>query len=318
MENGAPQTPTSTEAAPPVTGGAIASSANAAEAIPVTAAEAATTTPAFVPATTTEPAADTPPTPATRQRLSADDDAIPDDDVFEVSKSAFKKRLERYSRSQLKQLFGTDSPEEILQWKTQNEEYQRRQEEQRLAEMSEAERYKVQLEKAQAREAQWKQKYEAHVEQNTIREQDRQMTAVAQKYVNPKCMNFLMMEFATHLQGADEKEIGEPQAYADQWFKNYIEANPEFGVAQPAAPVASNEVAAAAAVDVNGTPAAQAPAPPAPRQVQQTITNGPTIGRPTNAVPAGVMAQKTLAPGQPNSMSPEEAKRWMREHGYNY
>jgi flagellar basal body rod protein FlgB len=301
--------PTTTNAAPPAgfPGGSAAVS---------TPAPAAVSTPA--PAA---PAATAPAAAPTRRVLSADDDSLPDDaDGFEISKTAFKKRLERYSRTQLKSLFGTDNPEEILAWKAQNEQFAAAAEQQRLAEMTEADRYKVQYEKEQMAAAHWKTQYETLQESFALREQDRQMTGVAQKYVNPKCMNFLMMEFATHLQGADEKEIGEPQAYADAWFAKYVAENPEFGIGSsaPPAPAAVGGGPPAGFQNVNagaGVPAT----PPAYRQVQVPISNGVGGGgRPANAVPTGQLTQKTLAPGLPNSMTDGEAKRWMREHGYNY
>lgn len=307
MENGAPQTSSTENATPAAPSAGVASptppsASNGAPATSTPAAPVATSTPAHA-----APVDRTP----TRKLLTGDDDAIPDDaDAFEISKQAFKKRLERYSRTQLKQLFGTDNPEEILAWKQQNEAFQKQQEEQRLAQMSEAERFKVQFEKASQDANYWKTQFETLQESHAIREQDRQMTGIAQKHVNPKCMNFLMMEFATHLQGVDEKEIGDAQAYADSWFANYVKENPEFGIPS-AAPAAAPPAAVPGA-----TPAA--PVAAAPRQVQVPITNGPSVGRPQNAVPTGALAQKTLAPGRPNSMSDDEAKRWMREHGYTF
>jgi len=263
----------------------------------------------------------------TRKLLDGDGDTLPDDaDAFEISKTSFKKRLERYSRTQLKQLFGTDNPEEIMAWKTQNEAFVRQQEEYRLSQLSESERYKVQFEKAANDAARWKQQYETLQESHTIREQDRQMTSVAQKYVHPKLMNALMMEFATHLQGVDERDIGEPQTYADKWFAKYIEENPEFGVPQAPGQVGAPSPAAQAALQAAGLGVqaqsvnlnAGVPAM-TPRQVQVPISNGATPnGRPANAVPAGSLTQKTLAPGQPNSMSDDEVRRWKRENGYTF
>jgi len=263
------------------------------------------------------------------RRLSADDDAIPDDaDTFEISKAALKKRLERATRSQLKAAFGTDNVEEILQWKTQNEQFRQQEEQARLAQMSESERWKALHVKEAAQATHWKGEYEKLVESHAVREQDRQMTSIAQKYVHPKLMNAIMLEFASHLQGADEKEIGEPQAYADHWFKSYIEANPEFGAPQAAPPAFAPPTAPQmiSSVNPNGTtppgapmgarPGMPTPFAPPPRQVP--ISNGAAGGRPQNAVPTGSLAQKTMTPGLPNSMTPDEVMRYKREHGYTW
>ena len=247
-------------------------------------------------------------TPQSR-KLSADDDTIPDDaDMFEISKSALKKRLDRAKRSDLMKTFGTDNVEDILAWKQQAEDAAKREEEQRLAQMTDAERYRAQYEKAYNDSMHWKTEFERLQESYAVREQDQQMTNVASKYVHPKLMNSLMFEFATHLQNADDEVIGEnPAAYAENWFKNYVAENPEFGVPKtPAAPEAQQF-----------QPQIQQVAP-APKQVQVPISNGAVGGKPQNAMPTGQMTQKTLAPNQPNSMSADEAKRWMRSHGYNF
>ena len=126
------------------------------------------------------------------------------------------------------------------------------------------------------------------------------MTTIGQKYVDPDCMDYVMLQFAQHVQAVDESEIGEPSAYADAWIKAYIEGHPKFGVAPPAAPMSA------------------VPVPMVPRQVQMPITNGPVGGRPQNAAASGAMAQRTFAPGHAHSMSDDEAKREMRRMGYTF
>lgn len=240
-----------------------------------------------------------------RRRLSADTDEIPNDaEVLELSPNAFKKRLERANRSQLKQAFGTDNVDDILAWKQQAEQYKQEREQAELAAMTEAERFKVQFEKAQSESQHWRSQYETLQESYAIRDQDRQMTNIGNKYVHPKLQNAVMVEFATHIQGLEESEIGDPQEYAESWFQQYVEQNPEFGVPRAAPP----QVA----------PQAQAFVPQQPMQMpprQVPITNGAQGGRPAVA-PA--VTEKTLAPGQPNSMTPDEAKTWMRANGYTF
>lgn len=238
----------------------------------------------------------------TRKQLAADDDAIPDDaEMFEISRAALKKRLDRAKRSELVKAFGTDNVEDILAWKQQAEAAKAREEEQRLAQMTEAERYKVQFDKAQQEASTWKDKYTQLEESYAIREQDTKMNSIAEKHIHPKLMNAIMMEFAMHLQGVDESELQDPQAYAENWFSTYAQENPEFGVKK----------------EQPSTPQQMMPTPP--KQTQMPVSNGAsTAGRPSPGQTSGQVAQKTLAPGKPNSMSPDEAKRWMRENGYNF
>jgi len=288
---------TNTEATPANPAGVGATPA-APEAVPQQASPA----PVAAPAAAQAPVAAQP----ERRRLSADTDEIPNDaEVLELSPSAFKKRLERANRSQLKQAFGTDNVEDILAWKQQAEQYKAEREAAELAAMTEAERFKVQFEKAQSESQHWRSQYETLQESYAVRDQDRQVTNVVNKYVHPKLQNAVIVEFATHIQSMDESEIGDSMEYAEAWFKNYVEQNPEFGVpgARPAAADPANPF----------MPQQQQPPQMQPRQVP--ITNGAQGGRPAVAP---VATEKTLAPGQPNSMTPSEAKAWMRANGYNF
>lgn len=304
MGTGAPQQPSTTETPAAPAGAPPAAAAPAAP-------PAAPTTPSVV-----APIERTP----TRKILSADDDSLPEADAFEISPSAFKKRLERHGKAQLKQLFGTDNVEEIMEMKRQNEEFKAKQEADRLAQMTESERYRTQMEQEKANAAHWKTQYETYVETQALREQDQQMTKLASAYVNPKCMNYMMMEFATHLQGVEESEIGEPAAYADAWFKSYITANPEFGLQQPQTQVDPEAQARAAAAGAAAQQAVQgAPQGTPPKPVTQMLNNGinPTANRPPNATPTNAQG-KTLAKGFPNSMTDAEAREYMRANGYTF
>lgn len=260
----------------------------------------------------------TPPTPPavqapqahqgpTRKTLTGDEDGIPDDvDIIEMSRTALKKRLDRFSRSQLKQAFGTENPDEILAWKRQAEEYKARDEAAKLAQMTEAERYRTQYEQQQQESAHWKTQYEQLQEQHMLREQDRQVMSIASRHVDPDCLDYVTMQLAQHLQSVDEDEMRDPQAYIDGWVKNYVAEHPKFGSAPPPAPAPAGIPA--------GVQSVQMPQP-APRQVP--MHNGPSTGRPANSVPQ-FFAQKTAAPGLPNSMNQDEWLRHKREMGYTF
>jgi hypothetical protein len=238
-----------------------------------------------------------------RHRLSADTDDIPNEaDILELTPAALKKRLDRANRSHLMKAFGTDSVEDIMKWKQQAESAAAREEEQRLAQMTEAERYKVQWEKEQMAAQHWRTQYETLQESYVVRDQDRQITTIASQYVHPKLQNALMSEFAQHVQGLDENEIGDPQEYADGWFRSYVEQNPEFGVPR-------------AGVPAPAVMPQQVPQPP-PTVRQVPFTNGVQHGRPAPA-PQNTQV-KTLAPGQANSMTDDEVRAWKRANGFNF
>lgn len=279
--------------------------------------------PAFTPAAPVAAAPPAPPSP-TRATLDGEGDNIPEAEVLEMSKTALKKRLERYSKTQLKQLFGTDNPEEVMAWKQQAEEYKAREEANRLAQMTEAERYRAMQEKSAQEASHWRGQFEQLQEQHMLREQDRQVMSIAAKHVKPKCLDFVTMQLAQHLHTVEEEDMRDPQAYIDSWVKNYVTENPEFGtsaMAPPAPPAGAPGVPglppgvhSVSIPGQGGTPAANPNG--TPRQVP--VHNGPTSGRPQNAIPAGTLAQKTAAPGLPNSMSDDEWRTHKRSLGYNF
>ena len=244
------------------------------------------------------------PPPPARRTLDGEGADLPEDgDVFEISRANMKTRLQRATSSQLRQAFGTDNVEEILAWKQQNEEFRKREEESKLAQMTEAERYKTQYERAHQEAQHWKSQYAELQEQHQLREQDRQVMGLVARHVKPRCLDYVSRELAAHLQSVDEDEMRDPQAYIDAWTKKFVDENPEFGIAQAPAPPAA-------------APAPMSQAAPPPRQVP--LSNGTPQGRPPTAVPTGVLTNKTAAPGLPNSMTDEEYRRYKRDLGYTY
>lgn len=255
----------------------------------------------------------------TRKLLDGDGSDLPEDaEIYEISRSNFKKRLQRATTAQLKNAFGTDNIEEVLAWKTQNEEFKKREEEAKLAQMTEADRYKTLHEKSEQQASYWKTQYEQLQEQYQTREQDRQVMGIVARHVKSKCLDYVSQELAKHLQTLEEDDMRDPQAYIDQWTSAFVKENPEFGV-QQAAPAATPPAPQGNVqqIQVPGQPQAHANGTNgAPRQVP--FTNGPQAGRPQNAVPAGSLSNKTAAPGLPNSMTDDEWKRYKRDHGFNF
>ncbi len=273
-----------------------------------------------------------PPQPApvertpTRKLLSGDGDEPDDAELYEISRQNFKRRLERHSKAQLKQLFGTDNPEEIAAWKTQAEEAARREEEQRLAQMSEAERYKAQWQKAQQQYDTMKAEFDAFREQQVIGEQDRRIMGLIGKHIGggDKASKFVASEFAEHVNTLSEDELRRvDDGYIEQWTTKWVTDNPQFAAAPPQAITTAESAAAAAAmngangqimdVQLNGNSPHIASPPPAPRQIPIPISNGAGGPRPSITQPHEL--QKTPAPGHPNSMNDTEWREYKRANG---
>lgn len=258
----------------------------------------------------------------TRKLLDGEGSDLPDDaEVYEISRSNFKKRLQRATTSQLKQAFGTDNVDEILAWKQQNEEYKKREEEAQLAQMSESERYRTQFERTQREAEHWRTQFEQLQESHQMREQDRQVVGLVAKHVDPDCLDFVTQQLALHLNTLEEDEMRDPQTVIDAWVKDYVTQHPKYGNGYAQPTPQANPMGAAGmpnGVQQVQVPGRTAPAMPngTPRQVP--MHNGPSAGRPQNAIPAGQLANKTAAPGLPNSMTDDEWRTHKRQMGYNF
>lgn len=304
--------------APPMNPPGVNGLGAASSALPPLAAPSAPTAPVGAPAPSPQSLDRTP----TRKLLDGEGNDLPDDaELYEISRSNFKKRLQRANSSQLKQAFGTDNVEEILAWKQQNEDYKKREEEAKLAQMTEADRYRTQFERSQNEASHWRQQFEQLQEQHMLREQDRQVMGLVAKHVDPDCLDFVTQQLAMHLQTLEEDEMRDPQTYITSWVGQYIKDHPKYGVgpAQPVAPAAPPAGSMQAPGLPQGVHQVQIPGQGghgAPRQVP--MHNGAGAGRPQNAVPAGQLANKTAAPGQPNSMTDDEWRSFKRAQGFTF
>jgi hypothetical protein len=231
------------------------------------------------------------------RKLIGEDDELPEGaDEFVVKSSAFKRRIDRAHKKQLKEEFGTDDPTEIKTKLQELESFKAKQEEQRLAQLSETDRMREELDRYKQEAERYKLEASTVKETYEVREQDREIVGNAEKFFQPKYMNFVTFELSQHLQSVSEAALGDdPMKYINGWMKDFAEKNPAMAQQAPQpAPAAEPQVVVQKVVALN---------------------NGAQVTPPDRTQH---LENKTATPNQPNSMSDSEWRDYKRKNGWNF
>jgi len=235
-----------------------------------------------------------------------EDGDIPDDaDVLEFKKSTFKSRLDRHASATMAkklQELGVDSIDAAKEKLARLEAYEKAQEEQRLAEMSEVDRIKTMYEQTQTERDEWRRQYEQMVESQQTQAVENTVMGVASKFVDPSYMEEANAAFQRHVNATPESAIGDDvMAFTEAWFRDYVERKPAFKLAGAPPPP---------------------PAQTAPKPINVVpMSNGAQVVNPVTpdgSVTPASDAYKTAAPNQPNSMSDAEFRAYKKAQGYTF
>lgn len=263
---------------------------------------------AAIPPVAAAPVVATPPEGPRRARLDdSTDDIPPDADLLELSTKALKSRLDRHSRAQLKERFGTDDPAAIKTRLDKLEAMEKAEEDKRLAEMTENDRLKEQLATETRAREHAETRYRDMRERQMLEQEDRRVFSVTEKYIKPKMIKRWLPDLAAHIASMDEDELKDPDAVIEAWCKKQVEEFPEiakdFVVTTTAEATAAAEAAAAAA---------KAAAPKVPIT---TSTDGSRAAAPPQS---GTSTMKTAAPNRQNSMTDSEWRQYKRDNNIAY
>lgn len=205
-----------------------------------------------------------------------------------------KRAAAAAERAQLKTIFGTDDPEEIKRIKDEHAKLKEENEKAKRARMSREQQLEADLKAERAEKAQLAARLKDAQEARLYDKQDAIVTRLASQHVADKFTKFAAREFGEHLLTLPKRAV-ERMTDADiaKWFAKFAKDNPELAKA------------------ANGG---------APRQqVRKPVTTGKPEGNAGKPSPAGASAgQKTIRPGQPNSMSRPEALAAMKRQGFSY
>jgi hypothetical protein len=235
--------------------------------------------------------------------LGESDEPAPGEEVV-LSTSALSKRMDRYSKKQLKDLFGTDDPAAIQASLAKVTAYEAEQETARKAALTETQRLteerNVALERASAAEAR-AEEIEYNRQADAV---DGEIRTVALEFVKPKFWNMVRGDLAEHISATyteaqlEQLEDKAREKIVRDWLGRYVTDNPEVKAGTAPAP-------------------ATLPTAPLTNGVANPGGRGPEA-RPTPNSGANNLAGKTLKPGQPNSMTAAELAQWKRSTGNNY
>lgn len=218
-----------------------------------------------------------------------EDDEIPEDsELVSMSKQALGKRLDRHTKKELRERFGTDDYAQIKKDLDELKTLREEKETKRRAELSENEKLKEDLAKEKKAREEAEARAQKTVDAQTFAEYDQTAKEVFGDKVAPKHMKRAMRELKEHILGLEDNEapsdVKKAKKVFEKWAKDWLEENPEFAK----------------------------PAPDEPKKIKLSTGADPNAKR-EKGDPQ--MAHKTAKPGQVNSMSKAEYAQYKRERG---
>jgi hypothetical protein len=244
----------------------------------------------------------------------------------QIPDEALKVRLDRERRKtedEYFQLLGVKTKAEAKAKLDSLKNAEQEGEKRRLAELSEVERYKAELATAQQRIAQLESQLAERDQEREHEQHEQVIVRVAGESIKPNALRLYKLDLAQHVKklGQTNPELAEKfgergiRRFTDKWLKE----NPEFAKASVDATQASAGNAQKPPV-TGARPAGTQSAP-----VRRPVTTGAPVRKiappPVNGQPSGangVLNGKTIKPGRPNSMTPQEVREYARLQGVNY
>ena len=242
------------------------------------------------PAAPAQPSVSTAPGPRT-VTLSADDDAIPDDaELLSLSRKALSSRLDRHTKRELRDRFGTDNPDDIKAKLDKLAVFEQQEEERRVASLTELDHERELRTAAEKRAEDAEAMAKAVQDAQEIGQADNRIQGILDRHIDPDLKDVVVERFRQHLQSMSDAEIDAmTDEQINQWAVDQVMAKPKWGKAMPAA-------VATTAPLTNGARTEGVPAPAAGSR--QTATN--------------------YSPSAQNAMTPQEARRAAAAEGYRY
>lgn len=215
--------------------------------------------------------------------------------VHTLDDAALADRLARAKRQGLIDSFGTDDTAAIKAKLAKAEALEAEAEQRKREQMTEVERLKHDLAAEKQRSLRAQAEVSTIRERQMVQEQQSVVERIASRHVAPAYVQDAAFLFAKHLR--DNVQPADLARYTDKdiakWFQTFASRRPAFAAS------AQTRTKVRAPV---GSPA------PAPRP------NAPASA--LNAPPGG--GGRTIRPGQPNSMTREEARAEARKNGYSW
>lgn len=214
------------------------------------------------------------------KHVGADDDIPTDANLIQLSTSALNKRLDRFSKKQLEEHFGTSDVGQIKADLAELKESRAAKEAARQAALTREEKLSEERDKEKKRADAAEQKLVQAEERQAFAKYDDGATgALKEAGILPKYVKLAMHELKDHVNSLDEDDaaLKKPEKLFNEWAKAFVKDHPELVVKEEA--------------------------PPAPKKVPLT-TGGDSKEKPAKV--AIDLTQKDPRPGRPNSMTKAE------------
>lgn len=240
---------------------------------------------------------DAAPPPATARRQIKDDEEVPDDaELIEMTPRALKLRLARAStkeKTALMERLGVESLDELEARVTRLKVLEQEDEDRKREAMSEKQRLEADVAAANRRAERAESRAKRVEEARVISQEDVRVKDLAVEYIKPKFFRHAAEDLKRHLREtySTAEEINKlTDKDLKKWFKEYVADTPEHA---------------------RGADGDAAPKP------KVLVTNGSKDQRPEDS--GKPPAEKTFAPGRPNSASAAEVKKHLRDkYGVSY
>lgn len=225
--------------------------------------------------------------PKAPKQIEADDEIPEDSELISMSKQALTKRLDRHTKKELRERFGTDDYAKIKADLDELATFRAKKEEERQAALTKEQKLQEERDKEKKRADEAEAKLQKEHDSKVFAEYDNTAKEVFADKVAPKHMKRAMRELKEHVLGLEENETPNDPKKAkkvfEKWTKDWLEENPEF-----AKPVEE------------------------PKKIPLTTGSNPNAKREKGDAQ---LASKTAKPGQVNSMSKAEYAAYKRERG---
>lgn len=238
----------------------------------------------------------------TRKLLGENDDIPNDAELIELSPHALKSRLDRFTKKQLRDSFGTDDVNSIRSKLQQHQLWEKEREEKRIAELTESQRLQEQLQAANRERDEAIARAEQIQTEQIVSEQDHHVTGIVGKHINPRYLKHELKNLAEYISGLSDAELADPDSVVEAWCATAIKEDPAIAIQTNGASLVANGASQGPPLSPQGQP----------------FTNGANTQRPQHVNPQGIVAPKTFAPNQPGSMSDAEWRAYKRANSWNF
>lgn len=227
--------------------------------------------------------------PPVERTVSVGDDEYPVDEkgFIQIPATAFKKRLNRYSKNQLREAFGTDDIADLKARLDEHGNLKAKSEKERLATLAKEERLSEELAKERNARTLAETKAAKLVEDREYQAADTEVRSTAEQYIKPgKMAKLAVYEFGEYVRELDDDEADalKPKD-VKAWFEKYAKENPELALGSK----------------------------PEKKTERKPISHG--AGDQESPPPMPISGGKTARPGQPNSMTDEEYRAYKASLG---